>query len=176
LQLRTERLLLRPPTREDAPAFVEFLTDPDVMRFLGGTVPAEAVPDVVQRWIDAWRSNGVGKFVVVRCADDAILGRVGVNVWDAREWVQTTFEAAGEHAQPEVAWGLARAHWGHGYAFEAAAAARDWARTERGLTDLVSLVAPGNDRSAALAARLGAHRTRTVHAPGGRPLVVWAYP
>jgi RimJ/RimL family protein N-acetyltransferase len=173
--LQTERLLLRRPTPDDGPAFVPFLIDSEVMRFLGGPVPVEAAPAAVQSWIDAWAANGVGKFVVERRDDGAIVGRVGINVWDDRTWEQTTFAAAGEHAQPEVAWGLARAHWGHGYALEAAQAARAWARDDRGIGDLVSLVAPDNHRSAAVAERLGARRTRTVRRATGGSLVVWVH-
>jgi RimJ/RimL family protein N-acetyltransferase len=176
LQLATERLVLRLPTPADAPAFVEFLTDAEVMRFLGGVVPRDAAPAVVQQWIDAWEANGIGKFVVERRTDGAIVGRVGLNVCDDRTWEQTTFAAAGEHAQPEVAWGLARAHWGHGYAVEAAAAARDWGQSKRGLTGLVSLVAPDNERSAAVAARLGARRSETVDRASGGQLVIWVHP
>jgi RimJ/RimL family protein N-acetyltransferase len=176
LRIETDRLLLRLPEPGDAPAFAAFLADAEVMRFLGGAVPHEAAAAVVQGWIDAWRANGIGKFVVERRADGAVVGRVGLNVWDDRTWEQTTYEAAGEHGQPEVAWGLAREHWGHGYAVEAAAAARDWARAERGLANLVSLVDPRNHRSAAVAARLGARRADTVSRASGGTLVVWEHP
>jgi RimJ/RimL family protein N-acetyltransferase len=36
------------------------------------------------------------------------------------------WRSAGSHAQPELGWALIQAHWGFGYATEAAAAIRDW--------------------------------------------------
>ena len=162
--------MLRPPTLADADGAAPYLADPEVMRFLGGeTVPREDAGKVVQRWIDAWEANGVGKFVVETHAG-VPLGRVGINVWDARTWEQTTFAASGPDARPELAWALAREHWGFGYATEAAAAVREWARR---LDPLISLIAPDNVRSARVAERLGATRGEEV---AGGSLVVWRHP
>ena len=58
----------------------------------------------------------------------------------------------------EIGWMLAREHWGHGYASEAALALRDWALAERGLTRLISLIRPGNEASVRVAARIGEKR------------------
>ena len=55
LRLETERLLLRPPVVEDASAATELLTDPEVMRFIGGEiVPAKKAAGVVGKWIERW--------------------------------------------------------------------------------------------------------------------------
>lgn len=174
LRLETERLVLRMPRLEDADAFVPFFADREVMRFLGGeTVPSGDVPGVIQRWMDDWRDNGVGKLVAEDRAS-AVVGRVGINVWDARTWTQSTYARAGESARPELAWSLLRAHWGLGYATEAAVAVRDWVRAgERVDGELVSLVAPANARSARVAEKLGATWRETV-ADGA--LDVWVHP
>jgi RimJ/RimL family protein N-acetyltransferase len=58
--------------------------------------------------------------------------------------------------EPELAWGLFDGFEGHGYAQEAALAARDHARTAIGLGPLASFIEPENTRSIALAKRLGA--------------------
>lgn len=162
------------PRLEDAEAFVPFFADPEVMRFLGGeTVAADAVPAVIQRWVDDWRDNGVGKLVAEDRAG-AVIGRVGINVWDARTWAQSTYAHAGESSMTELAWSLLRCHWGLGYATEAAAAVRDWARAgSRVDGELVSLVAPANARSARVAEKLGATRRETV---AGGALDVWVHP
>ena len=172
--IETERLLLRKPRLDDTEAFLPFFADPEVMRFLGGdTVPAGAVASVVQRWIDDWQDNGVGKLVVEDRAG-TIVGRVGINIWDARTWTQGTSASAGEAATPELAWALLRGHWGCGYATEAAAAVRDWVRgAERIEGELISLVAPANVRSARVAEKLGAER-RDIVANGA--LEVWVHP
>jgi RimJ/RimL family protein N-acetyltransferase len=169
--------VLRLPRLEDAPGIAEFLADPEVMRFLGGeTVPPEDVPAVVQRWLDRWEQNGVGPFVVERQSDGRLLGRVGLLVWDTRTWQTSTFAEAGPHAQPELGWALGRAHWGQGYATEAALAVRDWARNERNVGRLISLIAPENAASQRLARRLRAWPGETVTLFDSGDAVVWEHP
>jgi RimJ/RimL family protein N-acetyltransferase len=176
--IETERLLLRMPVAEDAEAALELITDPVAMEFIGGVHPdARTDPGfVVRRWLERWDDNGCGPFCVVRREDGRWLGRTGVLVWDVRTWTQTTFANAGEHAQPELGWALAREHWGHGYATEAVLAVRDWARGDRGLQRLISVIAPTNLRSQRLAERLGATPGETVNLFDGGPHVVWEHP
>ncbi len=177
MRLETERLLLRLPRLEDAAEAVTLLGDPEVMRFLGGdTVPAEDAPAVVVKWIARWDDNDCGPFSIVRREDGRWLGRTGVLVWDVRTWTHTTFASAGEHAQPELGWALAREHWGNGYATEAALAVREWAYGDRGVGRLVSLITPANVRSQRLAERLGATPGETVNLFDGGRHVVWEHP
>jgi RimJ/RimL family protein N-acetyltransferase len=176
--IETERLLLRMPVAEDAEAALELITDPVAMEFIGGVHPdARTDPGfVVRRWLERWDDNGCGPFCIVRRVDGRWLGRTRVLVWDVRTWTQTTFANAGEHAQPELGWALAREHWGHGYATEAVLAVRDWARGDRGLQRLISVIAPTNLRSQRLADRLGATPGETVNLLDGGPHVVWEHP
>jgi RimJ/RimL family protein N-acetyltransferase len=168
--------VLRLPRLEDAPAAAELLGNAEVMRFLGGeTVPPEAVPAVVQKWIDRWELNDVGPFVLERREDGRFVGRAGVLVWDTRTWTHCSLAEAAAYAQPEIGWALARAHWGNGYATEAARAVRDWARAERGFDRLVSLIAPDNVASQRVAERLGARPTETVDVFDTHEAVVWVH-
>jgi RimJ/RimL family protein N-acetyltransferase len=176
-RIETQRLLLRVPRLEDAEAAAEQLGDPEVMRYLGGqTVPREDVPAVIERWLARWEANGFGHFAVERREEGRFLGRVGLIVWDTREWRHVTLAAAGAHAQPELGWAFARAHWGHGYATEAALAVREWARRERGLGRLISLIHEENDRSQRLARRLGCRPNGGVVLFDSGPAVVWVHP
>jgi RimJ/RimL family protein N-acetyltransferase len=177
IHLETERLVLRPPRLDDAPAAAEFLTDPEVMRFLGGEpVPREQAPEVVQKWIERWERNGVGPFMLERRDDGRFVGRTGILVWDRRTWTHASFAEAGEHAQAELGWALSRAFWGNGYATEAARAVRDWARTERGIGSLISLIAPDNLASQRVAERLGAEQAEIVKLLDSGDAVVWVHP
>ena len=97
-------------------------------------------------------------------------------VWDTRAWTQSTIAAAGDHAQPELGWALARAHWGAGYATEAAHAVRAWAREERHIRQLISLISPENVASQRVAERLGATPTDTVTLFDSGAAVVWVHP
>ena len=175
--LKTGRLPLRPPLREDAPAIGELVGDPDVMRFLGAqTVPPEHVGAVVAKWLRRWEANGVGPFVIERRRDRRFLGRAGIILWDVRTWRETTLDEAGGHAQPELGWALVRAEWGHGYATEAARAVRYWARRQRSIDHLVSLIAPDNTASQRVARRLGASPGETVSLFDSGDAVVWEHP
>lgn len=176
--IETEQLLLRKPVLDDAKAALDLFTDPIAMEFLGGVHPdAAADPEfAVRRWLERWDDNECGPFSVIRSEDGRWLGRTGILVWDARTWTHTTFASAGEFAQPELGWGFAREHWGRGYATEAALAVREWAYAERGITRLVSLIAPVNVRSQRLAQRLGATPGETVELFDNGPHVVWQHP
>jgi RimJ/RimL family protein N-acetyltransferase len=175
-RLETERLILRVPRLDDAVAAAEMLGDPEVTKFLGGsTVPAEDAPAVVEKWLERWERHGVGPFVLEHGEDGRFLGRTGILVWDTRTWVHASPDA-GEHAQPELGWALARGAWGNGYATEAARAVRDWARSERGVGHLISLIVSDNLASQRVAERLGAGPTETVSLSDSGDAVVWVHP
>lgn len=175
--LETERLGMRLPSLEDEEPAAELLTDPAVMRFLGGeVVPREHVPEVIAKWLRRWEEDGIGPFVIERRRDRRFLGRAGLLVWDRRGWTHSTRAEAGRHAQPELGWALARAHWGAGYATEAAQGVRAWAREERHIRHLISLIAPDNVPSQRVAERLRAIPTDTVTLFDSGDAVVWAHP
>jgi RimJ/RimL family protein N-acetyltransferase len=177
MQLETERLVLRLPRLEDADAVLALYSDPEAMRFIGG-VQAEIVADpeyIVRVWLERWEANGFGQLVAERREDGAVVGRIGLVVWDTRTWELSTVPEAGEHGQPELGWALARAYWGHGYATEGALAARDWARHELRIGRLISVIAPENGRSQRVAEKLGAVPGETVELADSGPAVVWEY-
>ncbi len=179
-ELLTERLLLRVPRLDDAPAAAEHLTDPEVMRFIGidgETVPREACVDVVRKWLARWQANGFGQFAVERRGDGRFLGRAGLLVWDRAGtdgWGPTTLPEAVE-PEIELGWTLAREHWGRGYATEAATAIRDWALGDLALERLISIVHPENRASQRVAEKLGAQPGETIATTHG-PAVVWEHP
>jgi RimJ/RimL family protein N-acetyltransferase len=173
MRLETERLVLRLPRPDDVDGILELVADDEVMRWIGGEAgDREDAVEHVERWIRRWEVNDVGPFVVE--LDGAPIGRVGLIVWDRRTWQTSTYALAGQRAETELGWALARRFWGRGYATEAARAVRDWTYAERDLERLVSLIAPDNLRSARVAEKLGARletRVETDHGPAG----VWVH-
>ena len=161
--IETERLLLRMPRAEDARGLLDAFADPEAMRFIGdgSTADLAGAGEAVERWLERWDAWGIGMFVVERTEDARVLGRAGFLRWDPETW-----EIGG--SETELGWGLAREHWGHGYATEAALALRDWAFGERGLTRLISLIATENLRSIRVAEKVGERHERDVEV-GGRP-------
>ena len=180
LRLHTDRLRLRVPDVRDADGLYGLFADPDVMRGLGKDPIStlEEARTMIEEGIGGWRTDGLGPFIVETAAptDRRVVGQAGLMVFDTRGWTPSTWADAGSHAQPELGWALIRAHWGHGYATEAAAAILDWACQRRSIGRLVSLISPGNVRSESVAERLGARPVETVTpADTGRPAVVWRH-
>ncbi len=159
--IETDRLLLRMPRAEDAAGLVEAFGDPEAMRYIGdgSTADLAGSEEAVDRWLRRWDAWGIGMFVVERVEDAQVLGRAGFLRWDPETW-----EIGG--SDTELGWGLAREHWGSGYATEAALALRDWAFGERGLTRLISLIQHGNVRSFRVAEKLGERYERDVEVRG----------
>jgi RimJ/RimL family protein N-acetyltransferase len=159
--IETERLLLRLPRIEDAPGLLEAFADPEAMRYIGdgSTTDLAGAEEAVDRWLERWDAWGLGMFVVERAEDARVLGRAGFLRWDPETW-----EIGG--SETELGWGLAREHWGHGYATEAARALRDWALGERGLNRLISLIQHENLRSVRVAEKLGERYERDVEVRG----------
>ena len=163
--IRTERLFLRRPTAADVEDPPAFLADPRVMGFLGGV--EDDLQGVVQQWVDGWERYPAGKLIVETSAGERI-GRIGFNFYDPVRWVRSN----APDAKPELTWAIAYEHWGKGYATEGAAAVRDWF----GRSGLISLIAPENIRSQAVAKRLGATAGETVELNDNGPHVVWEHP
>jgi RimJ/RimL family protein N-acetyltransferase len=133
---------------------------------------------VIEQWIAAWRTDALGPFIIETAANARqVVGQAGLMIFDKRGWTPSTWGNAGIHAQPELGWALIRAHWGHGYATEAAAAIREWGQERRSIERLVSLISPDNVRSQRVAERLGAIPTETITpADSRRKAAVWKHP
>jgi RimJ/RimL family protein N-acetyltransferase len=165
LSLETDRLLLRAPAIEDAEALAPMYADPEVMRFVGDghTLTRAETERSVRRMIERWEADGFGLFTTVRKEDGAVIGRVGLLVWNTETWEPTT-RAAGANSPTEVEVGytLGREFWGQGYATEAAGAARDYALGKLGAERLIALIIHGNTASENVARKLGLERERTI--------------
>jgi RimJ/RimL family protein N-acetyltransferase len=159
--IATERLVLRKPRAEDAPDLAVAYADPEVVRFIGdgSTASLAEVREGIEEWLERWDTWGLSLFSLERRDDGRVVGRAGFLRWDPETW-----EVGGD--ETELGWLLAREHWGHGYATEGALALRDWAFAERGLTRLISLIAPANLRSIRVAERLGERYERDVEVRG----------
>lgn len=141
--IETERLTLRAPTRADYPAWEAFFAS-ERSKFVGGPVDKRDSWRAYGHLVGMWALEGCGSFVMERREDGATLGSVG-------PWVPVYYP------EREIGWTLwAEDAEGQGYAFEAASAARDFAFNTLGWDTAVSYIDHGNDRSVALACRLGA--------------------
>lgn len=156
--LTTERLVLRPFDEADVEPLHALMQDPDVMRYVGDRrVPTrQETWRAVAGWIGHWSLRGYGLWAVER--DGALIGRVGL--WQPGGWPGL-----------EVGWLLARGAWGHGYATEAARASMEWAWSELGASQLISIIAPENVASVRVAERLGMRALREDTLRGHRVVI-----
>lgn len=147
--LRTERLILRPWRDEDLPAFAALNADPAVMEHLLKPLTRDESDALAAHVVAHFDRHGFGRWAVEAPGDAPFVGFVGLAV--------PTYEA---HFTPavEIAWRLARAFWGRGYAIEAARAAAAFAFDQAGLDEIVALTVPANARSQAVMRRLGMTR------------------
>ncbi len=165
LQLDTDRLLLRAPVPDDADALAPMYADPDVMRYVGDgrTLTRSDTERSVRRMIDRWEADGFGLFTTVRKDDGAVIGRVGLLVWNTDTWEPTTrAEAAEVPSEVEVGYTLGKPYWGQGYATEAAGAVRDYALGELAAERLIALIIHGNTASENVARKLGLEYERDI--------------
>jgi RimJ/RimL family protein N-acetyltransferase len=144
--LPTQRLILRPVQPGDLDGFAGIYADPEVVRFIGDGTTASR--DETAEWLDRTirrnRLEGWDMRSILRAEDGTLVGRCGISVREVEGQVEY-----------ELGYLLARGHWGHGYATEAATAIRDHALTERGRTRLIALIAHGNEASKKVARKLG---------------------
>ncbi|MFI0404503.1 GNAT family N-acetyltransferase [Actinomadura sp. 3N508] len=155
--LETERLVLRPLTGDDFDDYAAMLADPEVATGLAESVGTGRA--------DAWRSlatfighreiRGYSHWAVVEKATGSFAGRAG-------PWRPHGFPGLG------VGWCLSRRHWGKGYASEAGRAALAYCFTELAAEQVISLILPGNDRSIAVAERIGHRHLRDTEYRGQR--------
>ena len=140
--LETQRLILRPPVREDFDALCAFHADEVTVEHLGGVQSPSAVWRLMCIVAGAWHLDGFHMFSVLDKTTGEWIGRIGPLYpyqWPGRE----------------VGWGLHSKFWGRGYAVEAAVAAMDYAADVLGWDDIVHSIAPDNLASAAVAGKLG---------------------
>jgi RimJ/RimL family protein N-acetyltransferase len=150
--LETPRLTLREPREADFPVMLAFNASPR-NAYVGGTLERRWIWRGLLANIGHWALRGYGFYSVDTKAGDFI-GRIGVIFHD--EW-----------PEPELAWHLYDGFEGHGYAAEAALAAKADYHSRISRAQLISMIDVSNTRSEALALRLGATRERTELDPEG---------
>jgi len=174
-ELRTERLVLRPPCRDDLPFLLQDINTLAVMRHLGGERRSEeAVRESLEADIAAFSGGGHRRWTVWLAGEDRRVGRVGL--------FHVRAEAAPEalRGQNEIGWTLAEAHWNKGYASEAARAVLDFGFGTLGYPVIYSQTSDSNAASTRMMQRLGFTRRAELdyvdpaYPPEDNPTTVWS--
>ena len=150
------------------------LTDPVVAQYLGPPIRGrEEVAAHVRTILERHAVDGFGLLAIERKPDGRVIGRSGFLVWDRRTWAPTTLREAGDSAEVEIGWTLARDCWGCGYATEAGRACRDAGFSSLGRDRIAAIIQPGNDRSIAVARRLGMEEEQDLRTARGFDAQLW---
>ncbi|MFJ3235194.1 GNAT family N-acetyltransferase [Streptomyces sp. NPDC086787] len=146
---------LRVPTHEDAFAWHRVFADPDVMEFHGGRAAELSAYEELtarQRRHDAERGFCLWSLLD---ASGEVIGFTGAQPWE-RAW--------GPTGETEIGWRLGRAHWGKGFVTAAARETLERLRAA-GVPGVVAMVDARNERSIAVARRLGMRRAEVFVTP-----------
>jgi len=140
----TQRLAFREMTASDLDAMADLLGDPEVMAFY----PRPKSRAEALGWIEwnqrLYRERGFGLWAIELRDTGAFVGDCGL----------TPQEVDGM-PEVEVGYHVRRLLQGRGYATEAAAASRDYARDVLGLGRLIAIIDPRNVPSQRVAKRIG---------------------
>jgi len=144
----TARLRLRQWTDADREPFAALNADPAVMEFFPALASREASDAMIDANMARIAEGGFANWAVERQDTREFIGFVGLSV--------------PRRALPfmpcvEIGWRLAAAHWGRGFASEAARAALAMGFDRFGLDEIVSFTALENRRSRAVMERIGMH-------------------
>ncbi|MCG7627011.1 GNAT family N-acetyltransferase [Epibacterium sp. MM17-32] len=169
-EIETRRLLLRGWKPDDLTPFAAICANPDVMRYIGtgATLTTEDTARRIASFEAHWAERGYGLFAVQSKATDDLIGFAGLS-WPG--FLPEILPAV------EIGWRFAKAHWGHGYASEAATAALEFGVGTRGLTEIVSIYQPQNAASGRIMQKLGlVFDRRTLDPSCGRAVEVYRLP
>ena len=162
--ITTDRLTLRKPQPHDWEPFRDFFVT-ERAQYVGGPFTVGGAWRHLSMMIGHWDMCGFGMCTVTKTGDDRAIGLVGH--YQPADW-----------PEPEIGWMVYDGYEGQGIAFEAAQAALRFAYDVLNWDTAVSYITPGNDRSVALASRLGATRDLAAEAadPRGKPCLIYRHP
>ena len=142
----TDRLRFREMTDADIDKMAALLGDPEVMRFYPAPKSREEAAGWI-RWNQGnYAEHGYGLWIVETLSGEFI-GDCGLT------WQQVNAEhklEVGYHVRSDLQ--------GRGFATEAAAACRDYARDQIQAAELVAIIHPDNRASERVAEKIGMHR------------------
>jgi len=148
--LSSKRLELRPFIMADFNHYAAMLADPEVMRFIGSgrTISRDQAWLNLAQLLGHWGLTGFGLYAVALKSGEFV-GRVGL--YSPEGWPGL-----------ELGWCIRRPFWGQGIALEAARLVKSTAFHCFPDDQLISLIHHDNQRSVALAERLGGYRGGTL--------------
>lgn len=153
--IETERLVLRPFTLDDVPAYAAIRAKPEVMRFFptADEAPEVGALRVIAHFMGHWRESGYGPWAAIEKASGRLLGHMGLRYMP-------------EFGETEILYILDSTVWRQGLATEGAAAARDHAFGPLGLDRVMAIALPENVASTGVMQKVGMRYERMARFKG----------
>jgi [ribosomal protein S5]-alanine N-acetyltransferase len=145
-EIETDRLRLRPPRMEDAPAiFHGYAQDPEVSRFLVWSPHRSIVEteEFLARCVAKWADETAFPWALIKKSDGALIGMIELRV---------------EGHKANVGYVLRQSAWGEGYATEAARWIVDWAINQDSIYRVWAVCDVENHPSARVLEKAGMQR------------------
>lgn len=136
VQIRSPRLVIRPPDDRDRATMIRLMTDPVTREYLGGTV------DYASRQALELSPLGLtwGRWVLALAGDDTMIGSITLDY---------------DRGELELSYALLPEWTGRGFAAESCVALLGWARDALEDEHVIAISQTRNKRSVALLRRLG---------------------
>jgi ribosomal-protein-alanine N-acetyltransferase len=154
--LRTQRLILRPFTEADAPAYQALVSDPEVLRYTGESpvTSIEATLEILRtRPLRDYAVHGFGRMAVVLQDSHELIGFCGLKRLEAF------------NNEVDIGYRFVARYWGSGFATESAAALYAYGKNELKLARIIGLVIPENIGSVRVLEKLGMQREKAIRFP-----------
>ena len=153
LPLRTERLLLRPPTLDDLPAWHAIFVDAEEAWYGAPRASMDDNKEKLVRQIAHQEAYGFSMFSVELVDGGEMIGSAGLQHLEGGPEI-------------EVGYRFLKQHWGQGYATESALASLDFGFGELGLDRIVAVALESNVASRRVLEKCGLQEIGLTHVYG----------
>lgn len=146
--IETPRLVLRPWTEADKPAFHDVVNTPAMMEYFGGVAPRAKIDALLEGQMESQVRDGLSMWAVDWRADGSLAGICGLRR-------HRSYSGTPVDDELEIGWRIGERFWGQGVAREAAAASLNWGWMHRDEPRIAAWTNLPNTRSWGLMLRLG---------------------
>lgn len=150
MQLETNRLLLKEPTKDDLVELSKLWQNVQARKFLGGTIPEKEIQKKISELSDYWGKYGFGMYAVFLKPDLKIIGLCG-------------FRDSGNEPDVELGYIFFPEFWGRGLATEAVLACLNEGFNKLNFKRIVAITQAANQASCHLLEKVGMTHARDLY-------------
>jgi len=152
MELETPRLVIRSFRVDDHDAYHAVVSDPDVMKHLGGVLSKDQSMKYIELALQTESGSGFARYAVELKDSGELVGMCGFA--PVKDYI-------------DLGYRFTKSTWGNGFATEAASAVVDYGFTKIGFSEIVGLTHPDNHASIKVLKKLGFNYVRDEITPMG---------